>query len=775
MITVYHSKETGFSHNGLTVLHESLSCFVKEELNGPYELEIEYPAISKKAAHLKKWNILKVEGQLFRIYNIEHKDDGKQIVRVWARHISYDLAFFFLEESVLPAGSSIQQVLNVLKQGTPFEMTTNISYNFEFPVAFKEIDILSGLFQLLQLYGGELKRDNFSISLNSQIGEDNGVLIKYGKNIQGITETLNLDEVVTRLYPVGADDIKLHEKYIDSPFINHTEYPPYPVVKKVGFDVYDEWTLRTAAVDYISKVDKPKITYDIDFIELEKSKLYSAFASLQKLSMGDLVIVRHERLNLDVKLKIMAYERDVLKGLGSKVTLGSPKTSFLDLQLSLLKAKNTVDYAFKKGKLNVATLKGLKVINENTNVTTFEITEDGDTIVNGKVTIGSNTIFENGYDPSDKMDKVDLGDLAFEDAIEKAMLGTTIIEGGYLKTGFVNASRIDTGTLNANQVTIEAKDGDNNTVIKLGEIAPSRYGLRIKGNNGELMLDEYGIDPRFIKAFKNLVWNSSFERFDPTTKIPQFWTGGESTASSSFDNTRSLKLGVGQMSEQSQSVGSFTPRPDPAWWNNKKTRVSFFKNGGDIQVQVFSEYDFSPFDLTDEAGVTRAYYNTGVSSSWDDGSYTFSFEPTKSGRVWIRFSNIGGGAAYIDAVQMEPDFNGKYPSFYTNGPYSVSADEVPLSDSWLEYINVPYAQSISVQFNQRYSLPPAVTVGLVRNKNAANSGSAFGNYNISPNIDLIIENDGGYLFYTGAFISFGGTVPSSITNGYISVHVVGRV
>lgn len=194
-----------------------------------------------------------------------------------------------------------------------------------------------------------------------------------------------------------------------------------------------------------------------------------------------------------------------------------------------------------------------------------------------------------------------------------------------------------------------------------------------------------------------------------------------------------------------------------------------------MQVQVFSEYDFAPFDLTDEAGVTRAYYNTGVSSSWDDGSYTFSFEPTKSGRVWIRFSNIGGGAAYIDAVQMEPDFNGKYPSFYTNGPYSVSADEVPLSDSWLEYINVPYAQSISVQFNQRYSLPPAVTVGLVRNKNAANSGSAFGNYNISPNIDLIIENEGGYLFYTGAFISFGGTVPSSITNGYISVHVVGRV
>jgi hypothetical protein len=116
-----------------------------------------------------------------------------------------------------------------------------------------------------------------------------------------------------------------------------------------------------------------------------------------------------------------------------------------------------------------------------------------------------------------------------------------------------------------------------------------------------------------------------------------------------------------------------------------------------------------PIALTKESGEVQFYYNTGSSSNWDDGRYTFSFEPAKSGRVWIRFSNIGGGAAYIDAVQMEPDFNGKYPSFYTNGPYSVSADEIPLSDTWLEYINVPYAQTISIQFNQRYSLPPSVT------------------------------------------------------------------
>lgn len=46
----------------------------------------------------------------------------------------------------------------------------------------------------------------------------------------------------------------------------------------------------------------------------------------------------------------------------------------------------------------------------------------------------------------------DLGLLAFEDAVEKAKLGTTIVDGGYLVTGMINASRIDTGTLNADRI-----------------------------------------------------------------------------------------------------------------------------------------------------------------------------------------------------------------------------------------------------------------------------------------------------------------------------------
>ena len=537
------------------------------------------------------------------------------------------------------------------------------------------------------------------------------------------------------------------------------------------------------SAEYISVMGSKNVT-DIAVSQdsRENTSSYAiSFLKLMDLAVGDNVHIVFHPLGIDVKTRIISLEYNPFYRYNIRVEVGSYKPSISNTFYKIENTINTVDYAFEGGKLNSATLKGLSIVNENTDVTTFEITEEGDTFVNGSVTIGPNTDFDPGYDPSTKMEQVTLGDMAYEDAVEKSMLGTTVIEGGYLKTGFVDASRIDTGTLNANQVNIEAKDESNNTIIKLGKIVPAegatpaRYGLRINGENGELMLDEYGIDPRFIKAFKNMIWNSSFERYDPTTKVPQFWTGGEVTSTSSFDNTNSMKLDIAVMSEQSLSDGSYNPRPDPSWWDNRQTRISFFKKGGDVQVQVFSESDYAPYELTTEDSTTQFFYNTGYSSNWEEGRYTFSFNPTKPGRIWIRFSNIGGSAAYIDAVQMEPDFNGKYPSFYTNGPYSVSADEIPLSDTWIEYINMPYAESLSVQFNQRYSLPPTVTANILRNINAANTGAAFGNHNICPNIDLIIEDVGGYLFYTGAYITFGGSPPTSITNGYISVCVVGRV
>jgi hypothetical protein len=61
------------------------------------------------------------------------------------------------------------------------------------------------------------------------------------------------------------------------------------------------------------------------------------------------------------------------------------------------------------------------------------------------------------------------------------------------------------------------------------------------------------------------------------------------------------------------------------------------------------------------------------------GYHTFYFQPIPGqGKLKICFENIDdqGRPCYIDAVQIEPDFTGKWPSLYTPGPRSISPIDV---------------------------------------------------------------------------------------------------
>ena len=84
----------------------------------------------------------------------------------------------------------------------------------------------------------------------------------------------------------------------------------------------------------------------------------------------------------------------------------------------------------------------------------------GDTIIVGgyiktdMISVGSDSSFEVGYDPSVKLDSSDVGDLAYEDLVEEAMLGSTIISGGWIKTELLTADNIRTGTLSSVYINV---------------------------------------------------------------------------------------------------------------------------------------------------------------------------------------------------------------------------------------------------------------------------------------------------------------------------------
>ncbi|MBS5955082.1 MAG: phage tail protein [Paraclostridium bifermentans] len=333
MICIYDKKtiKGNFDNNGLGVLNELIVAEVTEELNGQYYLEIEYPANSKKSIYFKEFNIIKADEQLFRIYKVEKVQDIDKRIKVYANHIYYDLANYFIEDE-RPTNASVKTAMQkAMISDLPTIYTVDSDIIIANTLYMVEMSPAEAMFKIIDRWGqGELIRDNYDIKILKQRGKDNGVLIKYGKNINGLKITIDTTNVVTKLYPKGANGIKLTEKYINVLNWDSDLYPPFPIIKKVELkEAADEVTLRKMASELAETIGLSSINIQVDFIELSKSNEYSKFKDLEKVNIGDIVTVRHREFNIDVKVKVIKVKKDLLTGINTKVELGQPLGNFL--------------------------------------------------------------------------------------------------------------------------------------------------------------------------------------------------------------------------------------------------------------------------------------------------------------------------------------------------------------------------------------------------------------------------------------------------------------
>ena len=167
MINLYESKETNFNNNGLVVLSDCISCTTTEELNGMYEVVLEYPIDERgKWEYLLEGNILKVDDQLFRIY---HKAKNLTSIKANARHIYYDLMDNLLED-VRPTNISGEGALDWILNNTQYphnfiSMGDVGGLGTRYFIRKNPVEAIMGTDGIIATWGGELVRDNFTIKL----------------------------------------------------------------------------------------------------------------------------------------------------------------------------------------------------------------------------------------------------------------------------------------------------------------------------------------------------------------------------------------------------------------------------------------------------------------------------------------------------------------------------------------------------------------------------------------------------------------------------------
>lgn len=341
---IFPYDETNFTNNGYGFLTDVLSASVVEELNGDYYLSFNYVINGALSEYLVQDNIVqcKVEGgtnQLFRIKRVT-KDFTK--IEVYAQHIFYDLLNNFLLDTSptnLTCQSFGEWILTKTNFETPFTYYSDISDSASARyVRRNPIEAIMGDIEnsMINIFGGDIERDNFTIKQLAQRGSSNGETLIIGKNIKEIKITMDNTSIITRILPIGFDGLMLPEVYIDSPLIDNyltpriakvefqnIKYDPESEEEGVYTNIEDAYTALRNATNQLFEggVDEPIINVKIDWVELSKTNEYKQYQALETLHLGDYVTANI--LGVDYSTRIVKTTYNVLTDSIDKFEIGT--------------------------------------------------------------------------------------------------------------------------------------------------------------------------------------------------------------------------------------------------------------------------------------------------------------------------------------------------------------------------------------------------------------------------------------------------------------------
>lgn len=333
MIVLYDENTTSFDNLGIGVLSEFKTIpTITEVLKGEYILEFEYPKNVKYTEYLTSRNIIKALGQAFRIDNVKPTKDG---FKVLARHIVFDLRDNYLIDTG-PTKKTAQEALNWILEHSFFKT------NFYATGDCTKIESaryvrkkLSSAFwdeenSILNKFGGEPEYDNYHIILHNFRGKETGIEIREKKNLTGFDMNIDLSTVKTKIMPVGKDGLLLPEKFVDSPLINNYNYPKMDSMDlEIGLDENtteeQAYELMRNAVnqEYNNGLDKPKISLQVDFVELSKTEEYKEYKNLETVELGDNLRFYMPSLNQKTNIRVIKTVKNALNGRIISLELGN--------------------------------------------------------------------------------------------------------------------------------------------------------------------------------------------------------------------------------------------------------------------------------------------------------------------------------------------------------------------------------------------------------------------------------------------------------------------
>lgn len=334
---LYSPTTTSFTTGGIGKLIDAGSCIVTEERNGSYELEMTYPITGHLYDEIKQRSIIFAKPspaqseQPFRVYRITKPLN--KVVTIYAAHISYDLSGIpvknFTSQSVQAALTALTTSSVISNPFTFWSDKTNSGVmEIETPTPCRTI-----LSNILDVYGGEYEFDKYTVKLHSLRGFDNGVSIKYGKNLTDLEQDENCSNVYTGVLPYWTGN----ETTVSGSVVNAPGTYDFTRILPVDFTSdFEEQPSTTqldnAATNYISanNIGIPEVNLTVSFVHLNQTEEYKNLGIFERVELGDTIKVEFAAMGVSSTARCVKTVYNTLLERYDNVELGEVKKGLAD-------------------------------------------------------------------------------------------------------------------------------------------------------------------------------------------------------------------------------------------------------------------------------------------------------------------------------------------------------------------------------------------------------------------------------------------------------------
>ena len=310
-----------------------------------------------------------IERQRFRIYQVESDEDSR-IIKVYAKHISYDfqgnslMACDLTEASPADAIAILQGVLMIADDrriACEFtEETITKDWSFKNPINAL-LDTDNGLVPKLSAM---LIRNNDDFYILKNDNPRTGITIERGVNMSGVTWNYNTESSISRVVPRcrNGDDEYLYLEHggtwtdpssliddnwqqNDDIYVESASAASFPKQKievlDCNFSVGETYTpvgettetkrteqscreemLKKAKERFtVDNCDAPEITLTVEFVLLGDTEEYSQYRNLQRVNLYDKVTVKSELI--ESTAQVTEYEFNCLTKRYNSITVGN--------------------------------------------------------------------------------------------------------------------------------------------------------------------------------------------------------------------------------------------------------------------------------------------------------------------------------------------------------------------------------------------------------------------------------------------------------------------